>query len=328
MKKIIGLGNALVDMMVKLPDESLLERQKLQKGGMFLVDETSVKNILKETQSYQPKRTSGGSAANTIHALAKLGAEVGYIGKVGDDETGRFFSEDMKAVGIEPKIQLSTSPTGVAAALISPDSERTFATFLGAAVELSAEDITQDMFKGYDILHIEGYLVQNHELVERAMKLAKENGLMVSIDMASFNVVEDHLEFFKHIVKEYVDILFANEEEAKAYTNTDPKSACELIAKDVQIAVVKIGKEGAYIKEGEQEMILVPAFKADSKDTTGAGDSYAAGFLYGYINKAGHYNSSRIGALIAGKIIEHIGAKMPDSVWDNIQPEIKALLNK
>ena len=143
----------------------------------------------------------------------------------------------------------------------------------------------------------------------------------------SDELVEAKLDFLKSMVNKYVDIVFANEEEAKSFTNLEPKEACAAIAKEVKISVVKVGKDGAYIQEGNNEMIHVPAFKANSIDTTGAGDSYAAGFLYGYTNGASHYNSSRIGALIAGNIIEYLGAKMPDETWNKIMPEIKEMLN-
>lgn len=255
-----------------------------------------------------------------------MGANVAFVGKVGEDKIGTFFVDDLKQSGIEPKLKYSKTPSALAAALITPDSERTFATYLGASVELTPSDITEDLFEGYDILHIEGYLVFNESLIEHALKLAKEKDLLVSIDMASFNVVEAKLDFLKDMVSKYVDIVFANEEEAKAFTNLEPKEACAAIAKDVKIAVVKIGKDGAYIKEGNNEMIHAPAFKANSIDTTGAGDSYASGFLYGYTHGASHYNSSRIGALIAGNVIEYLGAKMPDETWGKIMPEIKAML--
>jgi sugar/nucleoside kinase (ribokinase family) len=327
MKKIIGLGSAIVDMMIKLPNESFLQENDLQKGGMFLVEEEQINKVLNNTKDLNPVQTSGGSAANTIHGLAKLGANVAYIGKVGEDKIGTFFVEDLKKSGIETKLKYSKTPSGLAAALITPDAERTFATFLGASVELSPADLTEDLFEGYDILHIEGYLVFNEALIEHALKMAKKMGLLVSIDMASFNVVETKLDFLKRMVKEYVDIVFANEEEAKSFTNLEPKEACAAIAKEVKISVVKIGKDGAYIKEGENEIIHAPAFKANSIDTTGAGDSYAAGFLYGYTNGASHYNSSKIGALIAGNIIEYLGAKMPNETWNKIIPEIKKMLN-
>ncbi len=295
---------------------------------MFLVDEKTIDKVLNEVKEYEQVQTSGGSAANTIHGLAKLGADVAYIGSVGEDKTGQFFVEDLKTSGIDAKLFYSKTPSGLAAALITPDSERTFTTYLGAAVELTPEMITADLFEGYDILHIEGYLVFNHDLVKKALEVAKECGLQVSIDMASFNVVEANLDFLKEMVEKHVDILFANEEEAKSFTNQDPKTACETIGEMVDIAVVKIGKDGAYIKAKGQEMVHAPAFKANNIDTTGAGDSYASGFLYGYIKNAELYNCSRIGALIAGKVIEHIGAKMPDSQWEAITPQVKDLLTQ
>ena len=326
MKKIIGLGNAIVDMMTKLPNEDFLKDNNLQKGGMFLVEEDTINKVLEKTKDLSPVQTSGGSAANTIHGLAKLGSPVAYIGKVGEDKIGQFFVEDLKNSGIETKLFYSKTPSGLAAALITPDSERTFATYLGAAVEMTPDDITEDLFDGYDILHIEGYLVFNQALIEKALKTAKAKGLLISIDMASFNVVEANLDFLKDMLAKYVDIVFANEEESKSFTNLEPKEACEAIAKDVLISVVKIGKDGAYIKEGNNEIIHAPAFKANSIDTTGAGDSYASGFLYGYTNGASHYNSSRIGALIAGNIIENLGAKMPNEQWNKIMPQIKEML--
>lgn len=326
MKKIIGLGSAIVDMMTQLPDEKFLNDNNLQKGGMFLVEEDQINKVLKNTKDLNPIQTSGGSAANTIHGLARLGVNVAFIGKVGEDKIGDFFVEDLRNSGIETKLKYSKTPSALAAALITPDSERTFATFLGASVELTSADITEDLFKGFDILHIEGYLVFNEDLIEHALKMAKDMGLLVSIDMASFNVVEAKLDFLKDMVTKYVDIVFANEEEAKSFTGLEPKEACEAIAKNVKISVVKIGKDGAYIKEGNDEIILAPAFKANSIDTTGAGDSYAAGFLYGYTNGASHYNSSRIGALIAGNIIENLGAKMPNEQWNKIMPQIKEMI--
>ena len=168
----------------------------------------------------------------------------------------------------------------MAVALVSPDSERTFATFLGAAVEISASDLKLEDFQGYDYFHIEGYLVQNYDLIETAVKLAKEAGCKVTIDMASYNVVEDNLEFLTRIVKEYVDIVFANEEEAKAFTGKEPREALDAIAEMTDIAVVKIGSKGSMVKRGDK-VYTAGVIKANSIDTTGAGDLYAAGFIYG-----------------------------------------------
>ncbi|MBN1651015.1 MAG: adenosine kinase, partial [Bacteroidales bacterium] len=198
-KKVLGLGNALVDIMIQLEDESLLQTFGLPKGSMQLVDKTKSDEVVKGTKHLKSSLAAGGSAANTINGLAKLGASCGFIGKIGKDEMGQFFVNDMKNSGIEPFFIQSKTESGRAVALVSPDSERTFATYLGASVELSDTDLKQSDFKGYDYLHIEGYLVQNHALIEKALQLAKAEGLQVSLDLASYNVVEENLAFLQEM---------------------------------------------------------------------------------------------------------------------------------
>jgi sugar/nucleoside kinase (ribokinase family) len=321
MDKVLGIGNALVDIMTKLPNDSILEKFSLKKGSMQLSERDFAETINKATEQYEKFQSSGGSAANAIHGLASLGAATGYIGKVGNDAFGEFFSNDMKANSINPIMLKSKTDTGRAIALISPDSERTFATYLGAAVELSENDLNAEQFKGYQYLHIEGYLVFNHALMNKAAQLAKENNMKVSLDMASFNVVEANLEFLKEYVKNYVDIIFANEEEAKAYTGKEPEDALHEIAGQCDIAVVKIGSKGSLVKNNGQVYRIEP-FKANSIDTTGAGDLYASGFLFGLVNKMPIEKCGRIGSLCASKVIEVIGSKMELKTWEHIKKNI------
>lgn len=321
MAKVLGIGNALVDIMTILQDDSTLEKFNLPKGSMQLVDAATSEKVNKGTDHLEKSIASGGSAANTIHGLARMGVESGFIGKVGRDDFGTYFSDDMKKSGIKPLLQLSDTASGKAMALISPDSERTFATYLGAAVELAPEDLTDDLYQGYDYFHIEGYLVQNHALIEQAVKLAKKNGLKVSIDMASYNVVEDNLDFLKEIVANYVDIVFANEEEAKSFTGKEPEEALHVFGDQCEIAVVKIGKSGSLIKN-KGIVTRVDAITASPVDTTGAGDLYASGFLYGLIEGMDLKSCGKIGSILAGKTIEVIGPKMNDSQWN----EVKALV--
>jgi sugar/nucleoside kinase (ribokinase family) len=318
MKKIIGIGNALVDILIRLNDDSTLDKYSLPKGSMQLVDATLAQKIIDETQNLPQGKSSGGSAANTIHGLAALGMPVGFLGTVGKDSLGDFFKSDLVNNHIEAKLFVGKEHTGTAVALISPDSERTFATFLGAAVEIDASHITPEIFKGYDCFHAEGYLVFNHSLIEKALKTAKECGLVVSIDLASYNVVEANLEFLKEIVEKYADIVFANEEEARSFTGCEPEEAVIKISKSCKIAVVKTGKNGSLIKSGN-EMHRLGVIKANSIDTTGAGDLYAAGFLYGLMNNKPLNKCGELGALLAGNVIEVIGAKMDDARWNNIK---------
>ncbi|MCK9254382.1 MAG: adenosine kinase [Bacteroidales bacterium] len=322
MTKIIALGNALVDVMTMLTDDSVLEKLNLPKGSMQLVDQETSQNIQKFTADFSKSLASGGSAANTIRSLANLGVSTGFVGKICDDEMGKFFAEDMKKTGVFPHLKKTSTPTGIAVALISPDSERTFATYLGAASELSAEDISDLTFKGFDILHIEGYLIFNNELIEKAVATAKKAGLKVSIDLASYNIVEENLDFLKYLIDKYIDIVFANEEEAKAFTGQEPEQALEMISSLCEIAVVKVGRQGSLVK-GFNEKHAVAAIKAKPIDTTGAGDNYAAGFLYGLTNNWDLNLCAKAGSLIAGNVVEVVGATMDENRWKKIKDELK-----
>ncbi|RLD78356.1 MAG: adenosine kinase [Bacteroidetes bacterium] len=315
MTKIIGLGNALVDIIVFIDEDELLEKLDLPKGSMQLVDIEKSSMIRKACEHLPSSFASGGSAANTIYGLAKLGVETSFIGKIGKDDYGRIFKEDLEKSNIKPVLLTSDTHSGRAVALISPDRERTFATHLGAAIELDADDLHTDHFSGHDIFHIEGYIVQNNELLEKAVKLAKENGMDISLDLASYNVVEDNLEFLRYIVKEYVDIVFANEEESKSFTGKEPIEALNELAEFCRIAVVKIGKEGSLVKSGE-DVFHIDAIDVELVDTNGAGDIYAAGFLYGLSRGWSLDKCGKTGAILAGKIIEISGARLDETGWE------------
>ena len=322
MDKVLGIGNALVDMLIRLENEYLLKELNLQKGSMQLVDKNFKNLVFSKTKQLSRTQASGGSAANTIHGLASLGVETSYIGKIGNDELGDFFMNDLKSNHIKPLLTRSATETGVASTLISPDSERTFGTYLGAAVEVGVDDLDPTLFVGHKFLHIEGYLVFNTALVEAAVKIAKAKNMTVSLDLASFNVVEANLDFLKDITKKYVDVVFANEEEAKSFTGKAQEAALDEIATMCNIAVVKIGKNGSLIKQGK-DSYSVGAMAAKVIDTTGAGDLYAAGFIYGLTKGLSLQQCGHVGALLAGKVIEVIGAKIPDCDWDIIKKGVK-----
>ena len=298
-KSVLGIGNALIDVLINITDDTVLQKFGLPKGSMTLVDAILSEEIKKETKNSFRSIQTGGSAANTIHGIARLGGRCGYIGKISNDEMGNFYLEDFKKNQINTHFFYSETGTGHATGLISPDSERTFGTYLGAALELTPEEMTHEIFRDYGILHIEGYLVQNHLLIEAAMKIAKENDLLVSIDMASFNIVEANLDFLHRIIREYVDIVFANEEEATSLTGKNPQEALLEIADMCTIAVVKLGAQGSLIKSGER-IIRIDAIPAKSIDTTGAGDIYASGFLYALTENLDLEVAGKIGSLLAG----------------------------
>lgn len=326
MSKVLGMGNALVDILTRIENDQILEQLNLPKGSMQLVDSVMAGDVLSATGHCPRHQASGGSAANTIHGLASLGIETGFLGKVGTDELGDFFKNDMQQHNIATQLLESKTPSGKAIALISPDSERTFATHLGAAVELSEDDLTDELFLGYKYFYIEGYLVQNKPLIRKAIELAKKHNLMVSLDLASFNVVEDNLEFLREIIASHVDIVFANEEEAFAFTGKKGEEALNEIALLCDIAIVKQGKNGSLIKRFE-EVIRVGIIPAESTDTTGAGDLYAAGFLFGLIQNLQLHQCGQIGAILSGNVIEVVGPKMEPERWQKIKAAIAEVIN-
>lgn len=319
MKRVIGIGNALTDMLVNLKSDSVLGRFKLAKGSMSLVDTRLQTEISKSVAGLPYSLSLGGSAGNTIRAMARLGCEVGFIGKVGEDTTGDFFVQALENLHVEPVVFRGTERSGKCVSLISPDGERTMVTHLGAALELEAEEIEPTIFDGYDCLYVEGYLVQNHELIEKAARTAKQCGLKVAIDLASFNVVAENLAFLRGLVQEYVDIVFANEDEAKAFTcEAEPVNALQAISELCKLAVVKIGTRGALIKRGGDVVHVGIMAAAKRVDTTGAGDFYAAGFLAGLCSGLTLRQCGTIGAITAGKVIEVVGTTFGEGAWDEV----------
>ena len=325
MKKVLGMGNALTDILLQIESDGVLNELKLPKGSMQLIDEAKLAEIRGAVAIEKSVMATGGSASNTINGITKLGVPAGFFGKIGKDAIGDFFMNDTLANGVEPLLEYSNLPSGNCTVLVSADGERTLCTFLGAAAELTPDDITPDLFSGYSIFHIEGYLVQNHELIRKAVQLAKQAGLLVSVDLASYNVVEANLDFLKEMIADYVDIVFANEEEARAFTGMEPEDALIHISTHCDIAVVKIGKEGSFVKSGDAVHTISP-FLAKSIDTTGAGDLYAAGFLYGMALDLPLELCGKIGSLVSSKVVEVLGAKMSQQVWDDIKKEIESFV--
>ena len=287
---------------------------------MSLVDTALQSEISKEVAGLPHSLSLGGSADNTIRAMARLGSEVGFIGKVGHDNTGDRFEQALRNLGIEGKIFRGDNPSGKCISLVSPDGERTMLTYLGAAAEMHAEDISPAIFEGYDCLYIEGYLVQEHSLIETAIRTAKECGLQVAIDLASFNVVEENLEFLRGIVAKYIDIVFANEDEARVFSGEEePINALQYISEMCDLVIVKIGTKGALIKHKGEVIHIGIMAAAKRVDTTGAGDFYAAGFMYGLCEGLSLRQCGTIGAITAGKVIEVVGPTLGEEAWNDIE---------
>ena len=322
--KILGIGNALVDIMVLSENDQIINYLNLPKGGMTLVDGELSARIQNEISHLDIKIATGGSVANAINGIAGLNVECGFVGSIGQDDLGSRFKNDMLKRGIKVNVKELELPTGRAVGFVSPGGERTFATYLGAAVEMGPSDITAELFEGYHLFFIEGYLVFNHALIMAAAAAAKLAGLTIALDLASYNVVEANQDILNELVDNYIDIVFANEEEAKSFTGLPPEGALENLAGRCDIAVVKVGKEGAYVQQGDQKW-HIPASGSSVIDTTGAGDYFAAGFLAGLAKGCDLGKCGTIGSLLAGEVIKVVGAELEDHHWEEIKKRAELL---
>ncbi len=326
MKSILGIGNALTDILAVLPDDSFLKEFHLPKGSMQHVDQETGEKIFNSLQNSGLRYVAGGSAANTITGTAIFGMPSGFIGKIGDDDLGHLYKSDQEQYGINSLLLKGKKATGRSIVLITgANAERTFAVNLGAALELVPDDLKPEYFQGYDYFHIEGYLVQNQDLILKAVQMAKEAGCIISIDMASYNVVESNETFLHNLVEKYVDIVFANETEARSFTKLQPREALDEIARHCTTAIVKVGKEGSMVKSRE-EYHYIPAWPANTIDATGAGDTYAAGFLYANALGMPLKVCGEVGSIIAAKVVEVIGTKIDIPRWKAAKAEIRELI--
>ncbi|MFH1641891.1 MAG: adenosine kinase [Nanoarchaeota archaeon] len=320
---VFGIGSAIMDFLLEIDHHELVELN-LKKGQFHLISEAESRKLLDKIKDYKVTVAPGGSSANTLYGVGILGGSVVFCGKVGNDDNGLIYEEKMLKSGIKPQISRSDNITGHAITFITPDSERTFAVHLGAAMQLEKSDIFFEDLKQSKILHIEGYQLEDKNLRDvslHAMDFAKSNSIKISIDLGDPGIVERNKEDIKKMIKKYADIIFANEDEAKALTGLEPKEALNEISNITDIAVVKVGKDGSFIKQGDT-FYNIPCYKAEAVDTTGAGDMFAAGVLYGITQ---NYNLSlcgHIGSYFASKVVEQIGARL-DKIDKN---EIKKLV--
>ena len=327
MKSILGIGNALTDILAVLPDDTLLKTFHLPLGSMQHVDRETGDMIWNQLKTLDIHYVAGGSAANTIACTAVFGMPSGFIGKIGDDELGLLFKSDQEQYGVNTLLLKSPNPSGRSMVFVSGgNAERTFAVYLGAALDFVPEDLKPEYFQGYDYFHIEGYLVQNQALIRRAVEMAREAGCIISLDMASYNVVESNEAFLHDIVDKYVDIVFANETGSKAFTKlADPRDALLEISRHCRIAVVKVGKDGSWVRSGDEEHFIAP-WPANPLDATGAGDTYAAGFLYAHALGMPLKVCGEVGSIIAAKVVEVIGTKIDIPRWRDAKKEIRELI--
>ncbi|BBO70506.1 adenosine kinase [Desulfosarcina alkanivorans] len=320
--RIVGLGSALVDILVHESDD-FVRRIGVEKGGMTLVDMPTLEKILNQV-SGAPIEVPGGSACNTAVGVGQLNGCARFVGKRGNDDLGRFFEKALVERGVEPFLMTSDLPTGRVLSIITPDAQRTMITYLGASADTRPEEITAQCFHDSAVVHMEGYLLFNPDLMAASLNAAKKAGAKVSLDLASFTVVEQSQTLLEDIIRRDVDILIANEDEARAYTGLrDEARALARLARHVDTAALKIGARGSFIQNKDQVYRIPAQGSGQAVDTTGAGDLWASGFLYGLVNGYPHEKSGRLASACGYEVCQVVGADIPADGWMRIKEELE-----
>ncbi len=316
--KIVGVGSALMDLLAR-EDDAFLTVIDAAKGGMVLVDDQRIQSAVVRL-SDQPTMVPGGSACNTIVGIGKLGGEAGFIGKRGDDALGDLLEEGLIKSRVQPLLFTSDQPTGRVLSIITPDAQRSMLTFLGASSELTGDEIQPDSFAEAAIVHVEGYLLFNRDLITSVMRAARQAGAKVSLDLASYTVVEQAGSFLENLVDEYVDILLANEDEARVFTGeTDESRSLQILSDKVETAALKLGARGSVISHGRKLVSVAPFGGSPIVDTTGAGDLWASGFLYGLVRGLPTEKCGELASACGYEVCRVVGAVIPDDGWDRIR---------
>ena len=315
---IVGIGSALVDFLVHAED-AFIERAGGVKGGMTLVESDTIDKMV-ALAADKPEVVPGGSACNTVVGVGNLGGPGRFVGKRGSDALGDLLENGLKKNHVEPLLFQSPTPTGRVLSIITPDAQRTFLTFLGAAAEMSPQEIRGDCFKEAAVVHVEGYLLYNRKLIRAVLEEARRAGACISLDLASFTVVEDAADILGDLVDQYVNVLIANEDEARAFTGyNDEARAIMALSERADLAVLKIGARGSMVAFEGQVTRIEPLGTGAVVDTTGAGDLWAAGFLYGIVNGFSLEKSGQLGSACGGEVCQVVGAGIPARGWDRIR---------
>ena len=317
---VLGIGNAIFDVLVQT-DEKFLADHGMTKGGMSLIDEARATSIYRDMGP--ATEMSGGSAANTIVGIANFGARAAYVGKVKDDQIGRLYTHDIRAakVAFETRPAADGPATGCSYILVTPDGERTMNTYLGAAQDLTPDDIDAAQIAASNIVYLEGYLWDPKSAKEafvKAASIAHGAGRQVALTLSdSFCVDRYRDEFLDLMRKGTVDLIFANESELHSlYQTADFDTALKQLREDTKLGVVTRSEKGCVVVS-KAGIVAAPAYPIEKMvDTTGAGDLFAAGFLFGLVRNAGYQNAGRLGALAAAEVIQHIGARPQVSLKD------------
>lgn len=321
--KLIGVGSPVVDSLAQV-DDAFVQSVGGAKGGMELVDAEALAAMMAKLDKMA--EAPGGSAGNTAVAVARLGLPTTFLGKLGNDVGGEFYKDRFEALGGDSsRFKVGTIPNGRCLSMITPDSERTMRTNLGAAMTLSPEEVSAADFADCQHAHIEGYIIFNRDLLQKVLSSAKEAGCTISVDLASFEVVNASKDVLEGLLRDYVDIIFANEEEANAFLDMgeDYEGMAAKMGGLCQIAAVKIGAKGAFVAGNGSIARIEPISVAKPVDTTGAGDLWAGGFLYGWLQGWSIDKCGALGSRLGAEVVQVVGAALPDERWEAIAASLK-----
>ena len=326
---LIGVGNPIMDLLAQVPESFLTTHVTGDKGGMVLVDDQDIIQLIAQLGGTGLAIAPGGSAANTTLGATRLGLRTTYLGKIGGDITAKDYRDNFLAAGGDiSRFKHATLPNGRCLYLVTPDGQRTLRTHLGAAMTLSPAEVTGADFVGARHAHIEGYLMFNPALGEKVVATARAAGCTLSIDLASFEVANVARDWLMGQIKQGVAVIFANEDEIRALFQ-DTTSSYDSLAKKLAsyggIAAVKMGKDGAWIAHGSQLHRIAPVPAAHVVDTTGAGDAWAAGFLSGYLRGLSLPAAGAMGSLLGSETVQHLGATIPELHWPRLRAQTAAL---
>jgi sugar/nucleoside kinase (ribokinase family) len=324
---LIGVGSPIMDLVAQVP-EAFLAHVSGEKGGMVLVEDAEMARIIAFLDR-PPSSSTGGSAANATFNAARLGLRTAFVGKLGNDGLARIYTDRFKDAGVDVT-RFKHGDTGNARclALVTPDAQRTMRTSLGAAMTLSPGEISPEDFRGARHAHIEGYLVFNHELCEAVLNAARSAGCTISLDLSAFEVVNASREWMFRQFGHGIDIVFANEDEIRALypgRGGDYAELAKELAGHGVIAAVKMGREGSWVAKGTELHRNPPVHLSDAIDTNGAGDAWAAGFLFGYLRGQPLKRCGELASIMGSETVRHLGPLIPDSAWPEVKRQVLRL---
>jgi len=324
---LIGIGNPIMDLLAHVTDEFLAAQVAGEKGGMVLVDADDIGKLIARLRT-DLAVTPGGSAANAVLGATRLGLKTTFLGKTGTDVTGQEYRDNFMAAGGDgSRFKRANLPNGRCLSMVTPDGQRTMRTHLGAAMTLSPEEITTEDFRGARHAHIEGYLLFNPALAEKVACTARAAGCTISLELSSFEVVNVARDWILAQLREGVHVVFANEDEARVLFRE--QAPFEVYARKIAafggIGAVKIGKDGAWIARGGELHRIEPVIVPRVVDTTGAGDAWAGGFLYGYLRNLSLPDAGAIGSLLGAETVQHLGPAIPEIHWPRLRARVAEL---